>query len=73
MTSHNNKLESPFGNLNRLNLDVSTLLLLVSDLTNGKNDQIFDKDYLNQQVQSEKEKPILPILENFMKGKIRIM
>ena len=65
-----NEANLPFGNLKRLNLDVSTLLSLVSDLTNNKDEQIvFDKDYLNQQVQAEKERPILPILENFMKGK----
>ena len=59
----------PFGDLKRLNLDVSTLLALVSDLTNGSKDQVFDKEYLNQQVKQEKETPLIPILENFMKEK----
>jgi hypothetical protein len=62
-----NKL--PFGDLKRLNLDVSTLLALVSDLTNGSKDQVFDKEYLNQQVKQEKETPLIPVLENFMKEK----
>lgn len=61
----------PFGDIKCLNLDVSTLLALVSDLTNGNKDQVFDKDYLNQQVKSEKESPLIPILENFMKGKVK--
>jgi hypothetical protein len=61
----------PFGDIKCLNLDVSTLLALVSDLTNGNKDQVFDKDYLNQQVKSEIESPLIPILENFMKGKVK--
>ena len=57
-----------YANLNKINLDVSTLLALVSDLSNGHTNFVFDKDYLNQQAESERKAHLVPILEELMKG-----
>ena len=59
----------PYGNLNKVNLDVSTLLALVSDLSNGNFNLEFDKEYLNQQADAERKSSVVPILEEFMKDK----
>lgn len=63
-------LESrPYGNLKKVNLDVSTLLAMVSDLSNGYHGYNFDKDYLNQQAEQEEICQVVPTIEEFLKGK----
>ncbi len=63
-------LESkPYGNLNKVNLDVSTLLAMVSDLSNGYHGYEFDKEYLNQQAEQEEKCQVVPTIEEFLKGK----
>lgn len=58
-----------FGSLTKINFDVTTLLALISDLSNGNYNYQFDKDYLNQQAASEKKCSLVPIIEEFIKDK----
>lgn len=52
-----------------INLDVTTLIVLVSDLTNGGTDVYFNEKVLEEQAEDERKNPILPILNKIMKGK----
>ncbi|XP_070166514.1 UPF0415 protein C7orf25 homolog [Polyergus mexicanus] len=47
-----------------LNLDVSTLLAYVTNMSNGYNDYIYREPLLTQQTEMERKRPIKPILEN---------
>lgn len=52
-----------------LNLDVSTLLAYVSNMTNGYNHFIYREPLLTQQAEMERKRPVKPILEKLFKGK----
>lgn len=52
-----------------LNLDVSTLLAYVTNMTNGYDQFIYREPLLTQQAEMERERPVKPILENLFKGK----
>lgn len=47
-----------------LNLDVSTLLAYVTNMSNGYNNYIYREPLLTQQTEMERKCPIKPILEN---------
>lgn len=55
--------------INVLNLDVSTLLAYVTNMTNGYNHFIYREPLLTQQAEMERKRPVKPILENLFKGK----
>lgn len=52
-----------------VNLDVSTLLSLVSSLTHGGCGLMFREAVLTEQAASERTAPVLPLLHSFMSGK----
>lgn len=52
-----------------LNLDVSTLLAYVTNMTNGYDHFIYREPLLTQQAEMERKNPVKPVLENLFKGK----
>ena len=54
---------------NKVNLDVTTLIALVSSITNGHCNFEFEDEALNMQAKQEREEPLLPTLKSFLKGK----
>ncbi|KAM0729567.1 UPF0415 protein C7orf25-like protein [Formica fusca] len=52
-----------------LNLDVSTLLAYVTNMSNGYNNYIYREPLLTQQTEMERKRPIKPILENLFREK----
>lgn len=52
-----------------LNLDVSTLLAYVTNMSNGYNNYIYREPLLTQQTEMERKRPIKPILENLFHEK----
>lgn len=52
-----------------VNLDVTTLITMVSDITNGYETDEFDDDLLQQQAEDERNRPTLPDLRQFFEGK----
>ncbi|XP_078696803.1 UPF0415 protein C7orf25 homolog [Branchiostoma floridae x Branchiostoma belcheri] len=52
-----------------LNLDVTTLLAMVSALTNGRSRFRFQEPILNQQAEWERERPLLLELNKYIKGR----
>lgn len=64
------KDEYSIPNQEIINLDVTTLIVLVSDLTNGGSDAHFTESVLEEQANDERKTPILPILNKIMKGKV---
>ncbi|CAH1397016.1 unnamed protein product [Nezara viridula] len=55
--------------VNRLNLDVPTMIAYVSALTNGHADRKVRGKVLSQQAESERKFPVKPILDDVFKGK----
>lgn len=53
----------------RVNLDITTLIALVSSVTNGSCNFVFRDKILSLQAQEERESPVLPALENYLKGR----
>ncbi|XP_061442890.1 UPF0415 protein C7orf25 homolog isoform X2 [Rhineura floridana] len=54
---------------NRVNLDITTLITYVSALSYGGCYFIFKEKVLSEQALQEREESVLPLLEEFMKGK----
>lgn len=52
-----------------LNLDVSSLLAYVTNMTNGYDHFIYREPLLTQQAEMERKRPVKPILENIFEGK----
>ena len=63
-------LDKEILNIKKLNLDISTLIALCSEITNGGENYIFKQPFLNKQAEWERATRLLPILEEFMKGKL---
>ncbi|XP_054008726.1 UPF0415 protein C7orf25 homolog [Hylaeus anthracinus] len=55
--------------INILNLDVSTLLAYVTNMTNGYDHFIYREPLLTQQAEMERKRPVKPILEKLFKEK----
>ena len=53
----------------KVNLDITTLMALVSSLSNGNCNFRFEDEVLNLQAEEERAEPILPVLNSFMQGK----
>ncbi|CAK9833616.1 UPF0415 protein C7orf25 homolog [Anthophora retusa] len=52
-----------------LNLDVSTLLAYVTNMTNGYDCFVYREPLLTQQAEMERKHPVKPVLESFFNGK----
>lgn len=57
--------------IDKLNLDVTTMLAYVSSLTNGSNFEFADK-ILAQQSALERSSPVKAMLDKIFEGKIRL-
>ncbi|XP_043262432.1 UPF0415 protein C7orf25 homolog [Colletes gigas] len=55
--------------INILNLDVSTLLAYVTNMTNGYDYFIYREPLLTQQAEMERKRPVKPILDKLFKDK----
>jgi hypothetical protein len=55
--------------INKVNLDVTTMIVLVSNVCHGHCNYKFQEDILNQQAANEREKPVLPSIYAFLEGK----
>jgi len=64
-----NNMDESFRNISKINLDVTTLIALVSEITNGGQDFAFKQAFLNKQAEWERTKRLIPELEEFMSGK----
>lgn len=53
----------------KLNIDITTMLAYVSELSNGGSNYRFNEKLLEEQAASERMNPIKPILDNMFKGK----
>eukprot|EP00112_Aurelia_sp_Birch-Aquarium-sp1_P014882 Seg3245.2 transcript_id=Seg3245.2/GoldUCD/mRNA.D3Y31 product="UPF0415 protein C7orf25-like" protein_id=Seg3245.2/GoldUCD/D3Y31 len=62
-------LETENDSFQKVNLDITTLIALVSSLSNGNCNFMFEDDILTLQAEEERAEPILPILNSFMQGK----
>lgn len=54
--------------ITRANLDITTLIAIVSSVTNGNCHYVFRDKVLSEQAQEERTSPVLPVIENFLKG-----
>ncbi|XP_031555485.1 UPF0415 protein C7orf25 homolog [Actinia tenebrosa] len=55
--------------INRVNLDVSTMIAFVSAVTNGGAMFVFKDSILNSQAEKERRGPLLPLLIEYFEGK----
>ena len=55
--------------IHKVNLDITTLISLVSNVCHGKCHFTFQEAILTEQAMQERESPLLPKLHAFMKGK----
>ena len=58
----------PFNEPNKINLDVSTLICLVSELTHGGHIYRYPNKWLEVPAEMERAERLSPKLENYMKG-----
>lgn len=56
------------GTVERLNLDVSTMVAYVSALTNGRSNFVFHQPLLTQQAEWERARPVKPVLDQVFQG-----
>ena len=61
--------DSVKGQITKLNLDITTLIAYVSELTNGASFYNFKEPLLTEQNNQEKEHPVKPILDQFLDGR----
>ncbi len=54
--------------ISKVNLDITTLISLVSNLCHGSCDLVFEEPILSQQAEQERDEPLLPKLNSFIKG-----
>lgn len=62
-------VEATSRDISIVNLDVTTLITMVSDITNGYENEDFADDILQQQAMDERQRLTLPDLEAFFSGK----
>ncbi|GFR60665.1 UPF0415 protein C7orf25-like protein [Elysia marginata] len=56
------------GDIQRVNLDITSLIALVSSVTNGRCHLVFPDKVLTEQAREEREDPVLPALNRFLTG-----
>ena len=54
--------------IKKINLDITSVICLISNLCHGHCDYTFKDDVLNYQAEQERKKAVLPALQEFMKG-----
>lgn len=70
ITSAEMSLDDPsIHDVRRVNLDITTLFALVSNLCHGHCELVFQEKILTQQATEERSHPLLPELLNFLIGK----
>ncbi|GFO46343.1 LOW QUALITY PROTEIN: upf0415 protein c7orf25-like protein [Plakobranchus ocellatus] len=57
------------SSIQRVNLDITSLIALVSSVTNGQCHLVFRDQVLTTQAKEEREAPVLPVLKRFLEGK----
>ena len=55
--------------IQRVNLDITSLICIASNLCYGRADFVFEEKILTQQAERERANPLLPHLQAFMEGK----
>ena len=60
------------GEITKVNLDISSMLTLVSNLSNGFSQYTYGMPVLDEQANQERESRVLPKLETFLKHKTMI-
>ncbi|RUS72810.1 hypothetical protein EGW08_019423 [Elysia chlorotica] len=55
--------------IQRVNLDITSLIALVSSVTHGRCQLVFRDQVLTAQAQEERHAPVLPVLNRFLAGK----
>ena len=58
--------------IQRVNLDITSLIALVSSVTNGRCHLIFRDKVLTTQATEEREAPVLPVLNRFLAGMLSL-
>lgn len=53
----------------KLNIDISTMLAFISELSNGGSNFRFNDKLLDEQAAMERKEPIVPVLEKIFEGK----
>ncbi|KAL3831584.1 hypothetical protein ACJMK2_023322 [Sinanodonta woodiana] len=61
--------DSDTDSIQNVNLDITALITLVSAMTHGRCNFIFPEKILSQQAAEERQRPALPSLTKFLKGK----
>ena len=54
--------------ITKINLDITSVICLISNLSHGHCDYTFKDDVLNYQAEQERNKAVLPAVQEFMKG-----
>ncbi|KAK3581992.1 hypothetical protein CHS0354_030940 [Potamilus streckersoni] len=61
--------DNDIDTITNVNLDITALITLVSAMTHGRCNFVFPEKILSQQATEERQKPALPSLKKFLKGK----
>ena len=56
----------------KVNLDITTVICLISNLCHGRCDYVFQDDVLNLQAKQERTNAVLPSLHKFMQGQATV-
>nr|CAD7431069.1 unnamed protein product [Timema monikensis] len=69
-TIDDEEITHPFveKDIDKLNLDVSTMIAYISALTNGSANFIFCEQMLNDQAEQERKEPLKPVLDKLFEG-----
>lgn len=65
-------IENKITEVDTLNLDVTTMMAYVSNLTNGHCNFVFKQPLLSQQAAWEAQRPVKPDLERLFQGNITL-
>lgn len=68
-TINNSQLNDPCIDTSQVNLDITTMITLVSNITHGGCKYTFKEKILSMQAEEERMTPVLPELERYLEGK----
>lgn len=60
---------TPKKSSSKLNIDITTMLAYISELSNGGAHHIFQERLINEQAEMERKQPLKPILDKIFEGK----
>jgi hypothetical protein len=66
-----NSRQEDFSDIKKINLDVTTMIALVSEMTNGGENFPYKQQFLQRQSEWERLQHLNPILEDFMRGMVQ--